>query len=113
MRKLDDIIVSTINTVLPTDSFHPNGEAACKDLYQQLNDGNKKREKSIKDCISVATERVKNLKEEREKNSNIYNNNNNKEISKTLRSEQTKVSITVSHKQHLSLCFSCGCYKWN
>lgn len=107
MRKLDDIIVSTINTVLPTDSFHPNGEAACKELYQQLDDGNKKREKTIKECISVATERVKKLKEEREKDSD------NREVSKALRSEQTKVSIAVSHKQHLSVYFSYGCYKWN
>lgn len=89
MRKLDDLIVSTINTVLPTDSFHPNGEAACKDLYEQLNDGNKKREKTIKDCISVATERVKTLKEERGKNSE------NREVSKALRAEQTKVLVMV------------------
>lgn len=88
MRKLDDLIVSTINTVLPTDSFHPNGEAACKDLYQQLDDGNKKREKTIRDCILVATERVKKLKEEREKNSD------NVGLSKALRSEQTKVRMS-------------------
>lgn len=85
MRRLDDIIVNTINSVLPTDSFHPNGEASCKDLYQQLDDGNKKREKTIKDCISVATERVKKLKEEREKNAD------SRDISKALRAEQTKV----------------------
>lgn len=86
MRKLDDLIVSTINTALPTDSFHPNGEAACKDLYQQLDDGNKKREKKIKDCILVTTDKVKKLKEEREKNSE------NRDISKALRAEQTKVN---------------------
>lgn len=86
MRKLDDTIVSTINTVLPTDSFHPSGDSACKELYQQIDDSHKKREKAIKDCISVATERVKKLKEEREKNSD------NRDTLKALRAEQTKVS---------------------
>lgn len=85
MRKLDDLIVSTLNTVLPTDSFHPNGEAACKDLHDQLQQGNTNREKTIKDCIHVTTERVKKLKEERESDSE------NKQVSKLLRSEQTKV----------------------
>lgn len=94
MRKVDDLIVNTINTVLPTDSFHPNGEAACKDLYNQLDDGNKKREQTIKDCISVTTDKVKKLKEEREKNVD------DKNVSKALRAEQTKVSnlFTVCKK---------------
>lgn len=85
MRRTDDIIVNTINAALPTDSFHPNGEASCKDLYQQLDEGSKQREKTIKDCISVTTQRVKTLKEEREKDSD------NKNIAKALRAEQTKV----------------------
>lgn len=85
MRKLDDIIVSTINTVIPTDSFHPDGKKACEDLYNQLQDGNQKREKSIKDCISTTANKVKKLKEQRESDTN------NTQISKSLRFEQTKV----------------------
>lgn len=85
MRKVDDLIVSTINTVIPTDSFHPNGEKACKELHEQLEDGNVKRESTIKKCIAVTTERVKQLKEQRE------TDNANPQISKSLRSEQTKV----------------------
>lgn len=87
MRKLDDLIVNTINTVIPTDSFHPNGETACKELYEQLQDGNNKREKTIKDCIAVTSNTVKQLKEKRESDSG------NTQISKSLRSEQTKVKF--------------------
>lgn len=86
MRKFDDLIVNTINTVIPTDSFHPNGEQACKELYEQLQDGNNKREKTIKDCIAVTSDTVKQLKEKRESDSA------NTQISKSLRSEQTKVT---------------------
>lgn len=86
MRKLDDLIVSTINTVIPTDSFHPDGKAACQDLYNQLQDGNQKREKTIKDCISATANKVKQLKAERETDAE------NHIISKSLRFEQTKVN---------------------
>lgn len=90
MRKLDDLIVNTINTVIPTDSFHPNGEQSCKELYEQLQDGNNKRENAIKDCIAAASNTVKQLKEKRESDSG------NTQISKSLRSEQTKVKF-VEH----------------
>lgn len=86
MRKVDDIIVNTINTVIPTDSFHPNGEAACKELHEQLQDGNRKRENTIRDCIAVTSIKVKTLKEQRDHDTDPH-------ISKILRSEQTKVCV--------------------
>lgn len=85
MRKNDDIIVSTINTAVPTDSFHPDAVAACKNLHETLENGNIKRQNFIRNCISVTTDHVKRLKEQREANLDDI------KISKDLRAEQTKV----------------------
>lgn len=88
MRKADDLIVNTLNAVIPTDSFHPDGTKSCKELYTQLQDGNMNREKTIKKCITVTAEKVKKLKELREQSQDIS-------LSKTLRSEQTKVILQL------------------
>lgn len=85
MRKTDDLIVNTINTVVLTDSFHPDAAAACKNLHENLEDGNFKRQKLIKNCITITTDNVKKLKEQREVSMD------NIKISKNLRAEQTKV----------------------
>lgn len=85
MRKVDDIIINTLNTVIPTDSFHPDAAQGCKDLYQQLDDGNVKRESFIKSCINISAQRVKKLKEKRDSDASNIN------FSKDLRAEQTKV----------------------
>lgn len=87
MRKTDDLIVNTINSVVPTDSFHPDAVAACKSLHGDLEDGNIKRQKLIKNCITITTDSVKNLKEQRKANIDDI------QISKILRAEQTKVKI--------------------
>lgn len=108
MRKLDDLIVSTINTVIPTDSFHPDGKQACQDLYSQLQDGNQKREKTIKDCISATANKVKKLKEDRESDTDNY------KISKSLRFEQTKVCyllLLCFFAIHASTLYSYACCK--
>lgn len=85
LRRPDDIIVNTINSVVQTDSFHPDEEKACKDLYNQLETGYGKRETLIKNCITVTADKVKKLKEQRSENLN------NIELTKELKSEQTKV----------------------
>jgi hypothetical protein len=87
MRKVDDFIINTLNTTIPTDSFHPNGESACKDLHMKLGEGNTKRSEAIKKCITVSASRVKQLKEQREANLEDIS------LSKALRSEQTKVRM--------------------
>lgn len=86
MRKTDDLIVNTINSVVPTDSFHPDAFTACKNLHETLGEGNLKRQKLIKNCISITTDHVKRLKEQREANLDDI------KISKNLRAEQTKVT---------------------
>ncbi|XP_044760742.1 protein MIX23 [Coccinella septempunctata] len=112
MRKTDDIIVNTLNSVIPTDSFHPDGTKSCKELYAQLQEGNSKRESTIKKCITVTAERVKKLRELREQSPDIS-------LSKTLRSEQTKlrmlqVELTVEDllKQRTSKVFNDKCRKY-
>ncbi|CAH1374331.1 protein MIX23 [Tenebrio molitor] len=87
MRKVDDFIINTLNTTIPTDSFHPNGESACKDLHMKLGEGNTKRSEAIKKCITVSASRVKQLKEQREANLEDIS------LSKALRSEQTKLRM--------------------
>lgn len=86
LRKTDDLIVSTINTVVPTDSFHADEVSACKNLHESLEDGNVKRQKFIKNCISITADRVKKLKEQREVNTEDI------QLKKELRAEQTKVN---------------------
>lgn len=90
MRKVDDLIINTINSVIPTDSFHADGATACKDLHSQLTDGNNKRKSVIKNCITVSVQKVKELREKRE-----ADKDNSSALSKALRSEQTKVTLVL------------------
>lgn len=85
MRKTDDIIVSTINSVIPTNSFHADETAACKSVYEQIQQGHEKRDNYIKNCISVTSGNLQRLKNERESKSELH------PMSKLLRAEQTKV----------------------
>lgn len=89
MRKADDIIVNTINSLVPTGSFHADESAACKTIYEQIQDSHLKREKFIKNCISYTTNNVKKLKNERDTKAEDI------QFSKILRAEQTKVSLIV------------------
>ncbi|XP_019874035.2 protein MIX23 [Aethina tumida] len=87
LRKPEDIIVSTINDVIPTNSFHKDEENACKDLHAQLKEGHEKRDNLIKNCILVTTDRVKKLKEERELKTDDI------QVNKLLKQEQTKLRM--------------------
>ncbi|XP_066252145.1 protein MIX23 [Euwallacea similis] len=86
MRKADDIIVNTINSVIPTDSFHADQTTACKSIYQQIQQGHDKREGFIRNCISFTLGNIKRLKSERD-------NKADNDDSKSLRSEQTKLRM--------------------
>lgn len=91
MRRLDDIIINTLNTIIPTDSFNADAASSCKKLHSTLTDGNTKRKDAIRQCINISAERVKLLKMQRESESDNF------KVSKTLRAEQTKV-CNVMHK---------------
>lgn len=85
MRRSDDIIVNTINSTIPTDSFHADANQACKSIYEQIQQGHDKRESFIKNCISFTSGNIKRLKNEREVKADDH------QVSKNLRAEQTKV----------------------
>lgn len=87
MRRSDDIIINTINSVVPTGSFHADEAAACKDIFNQINQGHEKRENLIRNCISYTTNNVKRLKVERE------NKTDDIQLNKSLRAEQTKLRM--------------------
>lgn len=86
MRRIDDIIINTLNSVIPTDSFNPDAVKACKDLHNQLSEGNNKRKDAIKHCINVSAERLKQLREQRDSSSSLTTKN-------ILRAEQTKLRM--------------------
>ncbi|VDD82840.1 unnamed protein product [Mesocestoides corti] len=70
-RKSDDRINNELNAALPTASFSQSVDAAqqCSTFYNKLMDLHKRRFNAIKRCISVSTDRVKDLKQQLEKDS--------------------------------------------
>ncbi|KAI5644458.1 caffeine-induced death protein 2 domain-containing protein [Phthorimaea operculella] len=89
MRLLDDKIVYTLNTSLPTESFQNkmNATSACQDLYTQIQKGHAERENVIKNCIVMTAETVKTLKEAKEKKPDDF------DIQKNLKAEQRKLRL--------------------
>lgn len=113
MRRVDDLIIQTINTVVPTDSFHPDATKACKDLYEQINTGNEKRESAIKHCIVISADRVKKLKEEKkERTDDIQLNKNLRAEQTKLRMLQVELSVEELVKQRTSKVFNERCRKY-
>ncbi|XP_046392912.1 protein MIX23 [Ischnura elegans] len=89
MREFDDKIVYALNTSLPTESFKANVDSAarCKDLFGELQSNYEHRESSIKKCISVVADKVRNTKTQRETNPDDIN------LLKILRKDQTKLRL--------------------
>lgn len=87
MRTIDDKIIYTLNTSIPTDSFRSQVDAnnTCKNLYQELKTGHVERENSIKKCITVSANKIKTLKDQRDGNNDDFS------LLRKLRAEQTKV----------------------
>lgn len=88
MREVDDKIIYALNVSIPTESFKQEIDASntCKELYEALQSGNSKREVAIKNCIKASAERLKHLKEQRDKSEDDF------DISKNFKSEQRKVN---------------------
>lgn len=89
MRLLDDKIVYTLNTSIPTESFRGKVDAAtsCKDIFSQLQEVHSEREKVIKNCIITTANTVKNLKTKKDENPNDF------ETSRDLKTEQRKLRL--------------------
>lgn len=94
MRSLDDKIIYALNTSIPTDSFRSkvDAPAKCKDLFSQIQTGHAQREIAIKKCIISSADKVKILKDKKERA------NDDIELLKHLKAEQTKVSVRIFHQ---------------
>lgn len=93
MRQLDDKIIYLLNTTIPTESFKSQIDPSnkCKDLFQQIQSGHVQREIAIKKCINTVRDKVKEMKEKRDQNSNDDVN-----FVKNLRKEQNKLRLLES-----------------
>ncbi|KAK6633577.1 hypothetical protein RUM44_004184 [Polyplax serrata] len=89
MRELDDKIIYTLNTNLPTESFRGQKDTSstCKELYGHLQQNFDKREKAIQKCINYSKDRVQDLKKKKDLNNDDYN------IIRALRKEQSKLKL--------------------
>ena len=96
MRSIDDRIVYSLNTTVPTVSFSGEVDATqtCKLLYESMMEAHLSRDKAIKACIAQTSEVVGQLREKRAKD------NENLELSKQLRKEQTKVICRLHTRGH-------------
>uniref|UniRef100_A0A3Q3MU57 Protein MIX23 n=1 Tax=Labrus bergylta TaxID=56723 RepID=A0A3Q3MU57_9LABR len=118
MRNIDDRIVHSLNTTVPTVSFSGKVDATqtCKQLYEsvsvkamtstipvccscfavitscvsQMMEAHLSRDKAIKSCISQTSQVVGQLRQERAKDSD------NLALIKQLRKEQTKLKLMQS-----------------
>ncbi|KAM9839553.1 protein MIX23 isoform 1-T1 [Aulostomus maculatus] len=92
MRTIDDRIIHSLNTTVPTVSFSGKVDATqtCKQLYESLMEAHLSRDKAIKACIAQTSETVGNLREERGKDKD------NLVLIKQLRKEQTKLKLMQS-----------------
>ncbi|XP_037719592.1 coiled-coil domain-containing protein 58 [Drosophila subpulchrella] len=67
MRDVDDKIIYALNA-LPTESFkgQVNSESTCRDLYSKLQQSHLSRQDSIRSCITISANNLKELREKRE-----------------------------------------------
>ncbi|XP_065057134.1 protein MIX23-like [Rhopilema esculentum] len=114
LRLIDDKIIYKLNTSVPTDSFkhEVDAEGRCRELYSQLKKVYQTRDDAIKGCIAEVSERVKNLREQKNKDPDNF------DIMKKLRKEQTclrlmqtELSVEEVVKQRSFKVFAERCWK--
>ncbi|NP_001158606.1 coiled-coil domain-containing protein 58 [Oncorhynchus mykiss] len=91
MRNIDDRIVHSLNTTVPTVSFSGRVDASqtCRQLYESLMEAHLSRDRAIKTCIAQTSEVVGQLREQRTKDGDMT-------TVKLLRKEQTKLKLMRS-----------------
>ncbi|CDQ85440.1 unnamed protein product [Oncorhynchus mykiss] len=91
MRNIDDRIVHSLNTTVPTVSFSGRVDASqtCRQLYESLMEAHLSRDRAIKTCIAQTSEVVGQLREQRAKDGDMT-------TVKLLRKEQTKLKLMRS-----------------
>ncbi|XP_055738198.1 protein MIX23 isoform X2 [Salvelinus fontinalis] len=92
MRNIDDRIVHSLNTTVPTVSFSGRVDASqtCRKLYESLMEAHLSRDRAIKTCIAQTSEVVGQLREQR------ATDGDNMTTVKLLRKEQTKLKLMRS-----------------
>ncbi|XP_072306950.1 protein MIX23 [Eucyclogobius newberryi] len=92
MRTIDDRIVYSLNTTVPTVSFSGKVDATqtCKQLYETMMDAHLSRDRAIKNCLAQTSQVVGRLQEARAKD------DDNMALLKQLRNEQTKFKLMQS-----------------
>ncbi|CAL8234827.1 unnamed protein product [Boreogadus saida] len=92
IRTIDDRIVHSLNTSVPTVSFSGRVDATqtCEKLYQTMMEAHLSRDKAIKACLAQTSEAMGHLREERTKDAD------NLAVLKQLRKEQTKLKLMQS-----------------
>ncbi|XP_014367609.2 protein MIX23 [Papilio machaon] len=112
MRVLDDKIVYTLNTSIPTESFKTkvNATEACQELYHQIQKGHEERESVIKKCIVTTADSVKKLLSAKETNPDDFETLKNlKAEQRKLRLLQTELSVEEVIKEKTSKLFTEKC----
>ncbi|VVD01628.1 protein MIX23 [Leptidea sinapis] len=112
MRVIDDKIVYSLNTSIPTESFRSKVDAtsSCQDLYLQIQKGHSERENFIKNCILVTANTVKTLKNMKDQMpDNIEAIKNFKAEQRKLRLLQTELSVEEVINERTSKLFTEKC----
>lgn len=89
MRKVDDKIIYSLNTSIPTESFKGQLDpvAKCRDLHNALQTAYNERTSAIRGCVYKTAEDLKTLKAEKEKNEGDF------QLNKKFKSEQRKLRL--------------------
>ncbi|CAK9820599.1 Protein MIX23 [Anthophora plagiata] len=92
MRQIDDKIIYMLNATIPTESFKSQIDVTtqCKDLFEQIQSGHKKREVAITRCLNASKEKLKQLKIQRD------NGDDSPELMKALRKQQSSLRLLES-----------------
>ena len=92
MRQFDDKIIYLLNTTIPTESFKAQNDPTerCKDLFEQIQSGHRKREVAITKCLNVSKEKVMQLKSQRDSGTD------SPQLVKALRKEQRTMRLLQS-----------------
>merc|ERR1711928_229796 len=112
LRVLDDKIIYTLNSSLPTDSFKTafDGEQSCKQLHNQLMNNYSAREGSISRCIDEAATKVQALRKEKlERPNEISVLQNLRREQSSLRQLQTELSVEEIIKERTLKVFNERC----
>ncbi|XP_005103959.1 coiled-coil domain-containing protein 58 isoform X2 [Aplysia californica] len=89
LRLIDDRIIHALNTKIPTQSFRHKVDvnSECKRLYDEMQVSYDQRDKSIRHCLELVSNDVKQLRQKKMDSPDDVN------VLRELRKEQTKLRL--------------------